>query len=81
MSILIYSRNITLSSYMKGELHGGPTCEAYPSYEREGQRLSNNFPLSTRAFVDFMPYDYHGHNGPIMRGMTVFIMEKEFAVN
>ena len=58
-----------------------PHVKPIPHMREGGQRLSNNFPLSTRAFVDFMPYDYHGHNGPIIRGMTVFIMEKEFAVN
>ena len=39
-------------------------------------RLFNNFPFSTRVFVDFMPYDYYGHNGPIMRAIATFIMGK-----
>ena len=76
MGILIYSGSITLFSHMRSEPHGRPTCEAHSSYERgsTASRFFNNFPFFTRGFVDFMPYDYYGHNGPIMRAIAVFIM-------
>ena len=78
MDILIYSGSITFSSHIRGGSHGRHTCEAHSSYERGSiaPRLFNNFPFSTRVFVDFMPYDYYGHNGPIMRAIAAFIMGK-----